>query len=296
MGLDGVFGAAKTAPGMRDVLAKAAPFMDVEPPAVETVEDIHIAGGAGPRAARVYVPWDAEENGAGLVFFHGGGFMVGSIETHHPLCQRLAAVSGVRVVSVDYRLAPEHRFPAAVDDALAAWDTVKAGRLEGYGFNPDRLAVGGDSAGGNLAAVITQARRSEAAFQLLLYPLLQLVEIRKKKMRWQEGPLLSTEMLAQIREAYLPEPGLASDPRVSPLLASDLHGLPPAFMVSAELDPLLAEGKAYADKLAAFGVPVRRIEVAGVPHGFLNMSKLVKQCVPTIGEAGRALAKALGER
>lgn len=294
-GLADMLAPAKTTPAMRDALEKAVSLMELPPPEVETVEDIHIAGGEGPRNARVYIPTDAMDNGAGLVFFHGGGFTVGSLGTYDPFCRRLAAVSGVRIVSVDYRMAPEHRFPAAVDDALAAFDTVRAGRLQSFGFNAERLAVGGDSAGGNLTAIVTQQRRGEAIFQLLIYPLLQLVEIKRKKSRWQDGPFLAEPTLAHIREVYLPDPGTASDPRVSPLLAPDLRNLPPAYILAAELDPLLAEGAAYADKLAAFGVPVKRVEYAGVPHGFVNLTRLVSKAIPAINAAGKALQDAMAD-
>lgn len=283
----------KTAPGMRKALRKAIPLVDETPPPVVQKADIHIAGAKGPRNARVYVPHGAAESGAGLVYFHGGGFVIGDLDTHDALCQRLSAVSGVRVVSVDYRLAPEHPFPAAVDDALAAFDTVRNGRLAAYGFDPDHLAVGGDSAGGTLAAHIAQVRRGQVRFQLLLYPLLQMVDIEKKKIRWRDGPLLYTGALNRIRGSYLRDMKWASDLRASPLLAPDLKAVAPCFLLAAEIDPLLDEGKAYADRLSAFGVPVERVEIAGVPHGFLNMSRLVPKTIPAIETAGKALAKAL---
>ncbi len=292
--LEEAFSAEKTIPGMRSALRKAIPLVDLPPPPVERKEGIHIAGAKTALNARVYVPFGAMENGAGLVFFHGGGFVIGDIDTHDGLCQRLAAVSGARVVSVDYRLAPEHPYPAAADDALAAFDTIRRGRLAAYGFDPDHLAVGGDSAGGTLAALVAQARRGQVRFQLLLYPLLQLVEIKKQKIRWQDGPLFYTGALNSIRGSYLKDPALAADPRVSPLFADDLKGVAPAYMLAAEIDPLNEEGLAYADRLAASGVPVQRKVVKGVPHGFLNMSRLVPKTVSAIEKAGRALADGLG--
>lgn len=292
-GLAEILAPAKTTPAMRDALTRAIPLMELPPPEVAAVHDLHIAGGKGPRSARVYIPYGALDNGAGLVFFHGGGFMVGSLDTYDPFCKRLAAVSGVRIASVDYRLSPENRFPAAVEDAFAAFDTIRNGRLEALGFAPERLAVGGDSAGGNLATVVAQDRRGQVAFQLLIYPLLQLVEIKRKKYRWQDGPFLAEPTLARIRESYLKDPNQASDPHVSPLLAPDLSHVAPAYILAAELDPLLAEGAAYADKLAAFGVPVKRVVHDGVPHGFVNLTRLVTKAVPAIEAAGKALAEAL---
>ncbi|MEO1039835.1 MAG: alpha/beta hydrolase [Pseudomonadota bacterium] len=294
-GLDQASLARRTAPALRQWLRTIIPPMEAEAVPVDNADDIELDGPAGPLRLRVYQPFDAMQNGAGLVFFHGGGYTTGDLDTHDRLCRRLAAVSGVRIASVDYRLAPEHKFPAAVDDALAALDAIVGGGLSEYGFSNDALAVGGDSAGGGLAAVLAQARRSQLRFQLLIYPLLQLVEVKKDRPRWQDGPLLSSEMLRQIQKQYLTAPQTeAGDLRVSPLLNDNLTGLPPAYIVAAELDPLLDEGKAYADRLAASGVAVERVLYTGVPHAFFNMSKIVKPCIPAIEAAGRALAKALG--
>ena len=287
------FAPERTAPGMREALRRLVPIAELEPPGVEAVEDLTLPGPSEPIPARVWRPFDAAENGAGLVYFHGGGFVVGDIETHAALCQRLAAASGVRVVSVNYRKAPEHAFPAAIDDALAAFDAVHAGALAHHGFLPDRLAVGGDSAGGNLAAVTAQHRRGQVAFQLLLYPLLQLVEIKRSRQPWQEGPLLSREVLKRVQQSYLRSLDDARDVRVSPLLADDLKGVAPAFILAAELDPLVNEGAAYADRLAAFGVPAERVVFATMPHGFLNMTRILPQAVEAIGRAARALEKGL---
>ncbi|GGG95494.1 hypothetical protein GCM10007420_08820 [Glycocaulis albus] len=284
----------RTAPGMREALRRMIPIAELEPPGVETISDLTLPGPAEPIPVRVWVPFDAAENGAGLVYFHGGGFVIGDIDTHAPLCQRLAAASGVRVVSVNYRKAPEHAFPAAVNDALAAFDAVQEGALAGYGFSPDRLAVGGDSAGGNLAAVIAQHRRGKVAFQLLIYPLLQLLEIERARQPWQEGPLLSREVLTRIRHTYLRSLDDVRDVRVSPLLADDLKGIAPTFLLAAELDPLLNEGAAYADRLAASGVPVERVVINTVPHGFLNMTRILPQATEAIVRAARALDKGLG--
>ncbi|WP_429910815.1 alpha/beta hydrolase [Glycocaulis sp.] len=283
----------RTAPGMREALRRMIPITELDPPGVEVIEDLTLPGPSEPIPVRVWRPFDAAENGAGLVYYHGGGFVVGDIDTHAALCQRLAAASGVRVVSVDYRKAPEHAFPAAVNDALAAFDAVHEGALAHHGFAPGRLAVGGDSAGGNLAAVIAQHRRGKVAFQLLFYPLLQLVEIKRARQPWQEGPLLSREVLKRVKESYLRSLDDVRDVRVSPLLADDLKGLAPAFILAAELDPLVNEGAAYADRLAASGVPVERVVFNTVPHGFLNMTRILPQAVEAIVKAAKALEKGL---
>lgn len=286
-----LFSPARTVPAMRDAMARMEELVEVAPPPLAQVEDIELPGGDGPRPARVYVPHGSGAVGPGLVFYHGGGFVVGSLSSHDPLCRRLAAVSGVRIVSVDYRLAPEHPFPAAVDDAFAAFDAAAAGALEPHGFDVGRLAVGGDSAGGNLAASVVRERRDQIAFQLLIYPLMQLVQTKKPRFRWQEGPLLSEFTLEEIRKHYI----AGADPtdlRISPLLAEDLKGVPPTYMLSAELDPLLDEGKAYLDRLAAFGVPVQHRLWKGAPHGFLNMSRIIPACIPAIEAAGKALEQA----
>ncbi len=291
-GLSERFGPERTAPALREGLRRLVPFMELEPPSVESVSDLTLPGGAGERPARLYTPHGAPGAGPAMLFLHGGGYVIGDLDSYDPLCRRLCAVSGVRIVSLDYRLAPEHRFPSAPDDVEAAFDALKAGALAGV--DPERLAVGGDSAGGGLAAGLAQRRRGQVAFQLLLYPLLQLVSIRKDKPRWQEGPILSTEMLAQIRETYLDDPAQAADPRVSPLMADDLKGLAPAYMLAAELDPLLDEGRAYAERLWAFGVKCEREEIAGAPHGFLNMTKLMGAAKPALEGAARKLAQGLG--
>ncbi|MFP4518239.1 MAG: alpha/beta hydrolase [Oceanicaulis sp.] len=290
-GLADLFDAAKTTPSLRDAMGKARDLVEAPPVPVEQKSDIDIAGGDGPIAARIYVPYGADPAPApGLVFYHGGGFTVGSLDTYDPLCQRLAAVSGVRICSVAYRLAPEHPYPAAVEDALASFDAARAGALTSFGFDRERLAVGGDSAGGNLSATLARERRDQVVFQLLFYPLLQLVQVKKDRPRWQEGPLLSTATLEEIKKRYLKGADPA-DVRVSPLLAGDLKGVAPAWMLAAEFDPLLEEGEAYAAKLAAFGVPVERKLYKGVPHGFLNLSRILPASIPALEDAAKALAK-----
>jgi acetyl esterase len=291
-GLNDIFAPAKTVSGLRDALENAQDFLEVAPPPVARREDVKLSHGALTVPARVYIPHGAKEpKGPALVFFHGGGFILGSIDGYDPMCQRLAAVSGLRVVSVDYRLAPEHPFPAATDDSFAAFDAIAAGALDEYGVDADRLAVGGDSAGANISASIARERRGQVSFQLLLYPLMQLIEVKKPRPRWQDGPFLSTATLKEIKKHYVQDADPA-DPLISPLMAEDLKAVAPVYMLAAELDPLTDEGKVYADRLEAFGVPVERVMHKGVPHGFLSASRIFPACIPALEGAARALAKA----
>ncbi len=258
--------------------------------AQDTNSEIQTA--AGEIGVRVYTPHHSAPTGPALVFYHGGGFVFCSLDTHDGLCRRLAAVSGVRVVSVDYRLAPEHPFPAPLEDALAAFDAIADGALADHGVDGSQLAVGGDSAGGNLSAVIAQERRGQVRFQLLLYPLMQLVEINKPSPRWHDLPWLASATVGEIAKHYLQGHDPA-DVRVSPIFAQDLTGVAPAYVLLAELDPLKDEGRAYADRLAASGVAVETRLHKGVPHGFLNATRVLPQSIPAVEEAGRALQKAM---
>lgn len=291
-GLNEVFSSGKSVAQMRKTLHTFIPLVDPDPPKVASIVDAELAGHDGPRLARVYTPHDAAPEGV-LLWFHGGGFIVGDVESYDALCQRLATVSGHVVVSYDYRLAPEHPFPAALDDALAAFDDLKSGALKEHGVPSGKVAVGGDSAGGNLSAVIAQERRGQVAFQLLVYPLMQLVEKTRKPARWQETPILAEPALANIQKSYVTENEDPSNPRISPLYQSDLSKLAPAYILAAELDSLSGEGLAYADRLAAFGVPAERVVFDGVPHGFLQMGRVMSKAKPACEAAAKALSKAL---
>ena len=284
--------AEKTAPAMRQALANAHALIEASPPPVQAKDNLSTPGEGGDIPLRLYTPHGADETGPALIYFHGGGFVFGTLDTFDAVCQRLAAVSGVRVLSVEYRLAPEHPFPAAVDDAFAVFDAAASGAFEAHGVQSDALAVGGDSAGGNLAASVARERRDKVRFQLLIYPLLQLVETKKPNPRWQDAPLIASLTLSTIAKHYLAEADPA-DVRVSPLMTDDLTGLPPAYVLAAELDPLLDEGQAYADRLAASGVAVEHKLYEGAPHGFLNASKLIPAAIPALEAAGRALAQGL---
>ena len=175
-GIEDPFEPARTAPRMRQALRNATPHMDVKAPDLEAVEDFAIPGPAGDIPVRLYIPFGSEGPAPLTLYMHGGGYVIGDLDTHDRECRRLAAHSGARLMAIDYRLAPEHPFPAAIEDTLAAFDWLVSDEGQTRaGADPQRIAVAGDSAGGGLAAMLTQARREQIRFQLLIYPLLQLV-------------------------------------------------------------------------------------------------------------------------
>jgi acetyl esterase len=263
------------------------------PASVES-RDLQVAGAAGPIAARLYTPAGAAAPGPALVYFHGGGFVIGDLETHDAHCRRLAHYSGARVLAVDYRLAPENPFPAGHDDALAAtrWAFDHAGEI---GFDPARIGVGGDSAGGNLAAAVAIDLRGDAArrlkFQLLLYPGLWPAEETASR-RERDGPVLSKAAIAWF-EKCLAASGHADGHRLSPPRASDLSGLPAAFIATAGFDPLEHEGRDYAAALAAAGVTARHVTYPALAHDFYTMGDVSPAVVEAAKEAGAALKAGL---
>lgn len=270
-------------------------------PELAEVRILTIPGPGGSLKARLYVPLGAGvAPGPGILFFHGGGFVFGDLESHDMICRRLAEGSRCRVLAIDYRLAPETCFPCAHDDALAAWDwIIKSGAT--IGMAPHRVAVAGDSAGGNLAAFVCQQMNRKdgpmPAFQLLLYPLLQFADIRKKKMTPQEsGFFISVGLFEFFRGHYLPDPATYMDPRISPLFApaEELSGLPPAHVVVCGWDPLHDEGLAYAAKLRALGIHVTETEYPSMVHGFMNLTHISVTARSAIRDAGHIAGKALG--
>ena len=286
---------------LRQQFYVASRAIERDAPEMANISLITIPGPAGPMKARIYTPLGAGiPPGPGLVFFHGGGFVLGDLDSHDMICRRLAEGARARVIAVDYRLAPEHKFPAAHEDALAAWSWITT-HPETCGIDPNRLAVCGDSAGGNLSAFLAQAllRAGEPgpAFQLLLYPLVQFVDIRTKKMSFQEGGFfISANLFEYFRDAYIGDEAERMDPRVSPLFAEPaaFKGLPPAHFVLCGWDPLKDEGLAYADKMASFGTRVSVREHPGMVHGFMNMTALSDSVRVAIRDAGIEAGKALG--
>lgn len=292
---------SQTTKRLRESFFRATRAVESDLPAMAKVETLPITGGDGPIKARLYTPLGAGIGpGPGIVFFHGGGFVLGSLDSYDIVCRRLAEGARARVLSVDYRLAPENKFPAAHEDALAAWKWVlENGEI--IEFDPDRVAVSGDSAGGNLAAFVAQetGRTGEPgpAFQLLFYPLLQFADIRSKKMTFQEGGFfISPSLFDFFRDSYLDGEQDRMAAPVSPLFADEdsFRGLPPAHVVLCGWDPLKDEGRAYADKLAQFGVPVTVREHAGMVHGFMNLTAVSVPARDAIREAGQVAGHALG--
>jgi len=276
---------------------KSSMFRSSKETPVGRVKDLAMPGATGTIALRVYTPLDSHDPVLpGLVFFHGGGFVIGDLDSHDDLCRWLCNQSGCRVVSVDYRLAPEHPFPSAVEDCFAAtkWVAAHAGN---FGIDPSRLAVGGDSAGGNLAAVVCQIAKTEGpriSFQLLIYPVTQLGGAETPSMRENaKGYFLERESMDWFTRLYCPDAAHRPDPRLSPLLAKDLSGLPPAYVITAGFDPLRDEGKAYADKLDAAGVPVTYVNYPGMIHGFFSMRSMVPKAREAVAAAAAAVRQGL---
>jgi acetyl esterase len=253
---------------------------------VEDVRDLR----AGSVGARLYHPRPGTTTGL-LVFFHGGGWVIGDLDTHDDTCRALAAGSGHAVLSVDYRLAPEHQFPAPLADAIEAtrWAHANAADL---GADPERIAVGGDSAGGNLAAVVAQLAPAPLVFSLLVYPVTDARLGHPSHAENAEGYFLSTVGMRWFIDHYLSgDGGTADDPRVSPLVADDaaIGTSPPTLVITAGYDPLRDEGIAYAERLHAVGVPTSLVHYPGMFHGFFSLGAFLDDGRTALALAGEAL-------
>ena len=260
---------------------------------------VPVPAGAGPSIAlRYYRPIGAERAAALplLVYIHGGGWTIGDLDTHDVPCRQLANGSGCAVLAVDYRLGPEHRFPAAVEDSLAAirWARAQAAELR---IDAKRMAVGGDSAGGNLAAVAAITERDAGtplAFQLLIYPATDMRALAPSHKSNGQGYLLTADSIRYYRAHYVPDEASWSDWRVSPLLAKDLTRLPPALVITAGFDPLRDEGRQYADALSAAGNECEYVCFERQVHGFFAMTKAIPEGETAVALACAALRRAFG--
>ena len=278
-----------------------AAIMGGRPKKIGEIVDRTIPGPAGRLNVRIYRPWGMAPTGNPkpiVVFYHGGGWTIGSLNSHDRPCRYLCHRADCIVVSVDYRLAPEHKFPAAVEDALAAFNWVAANAHD-LGGAPDMVAVAGDSAGGNLAAVIAQLTRSQAlkpAFQLLIYPATDFAMNTPSHASCGEGYLLTRPSMEWFRDQYLNGTQEQQDPRASPLKAADFKGLPPSMVITAGFDPLRDEGKAYADALTAAGVPVVYRNFDGLIHGFINTLGVVHAAARAMDEIAYGLRQGMATR
>ncbi len=268
-------------------------FTQPPPPEIGCVRDLQASGPSGSIPLRLYRPPGAGDDAVlpVLVYYHGGGWVMGDLDTHDTLCRELAKRSGCAVAAVDYRLAPEHRFPAAVADCIAAtrWVRDHAGE---YHLDRSRLAVGGDSAGGNLAAVLSIDARDRGdlpiSFQLLIYPATDMRRTAPSHAENGHGYLLTRETLDYFVGHYMPDPAQYDDWRASPLLCADLSNLPPALVLTAGFDPLRDEGAAYAMRLTDCGNRAAYVHFPRQIHGFVTMGRV-------IDEAGTAIALCAGE-
>jgi acetyl esterase len=269
---------------------------DVNFPGLET-RDLEVAGAAGPIKARLYTPKDAKTPaGPGLIYYHGGGWVIGDLETHDGVCRQLAVYSGMRVIAVDYRLAPEAPFPASFDDSVAAANWVFQHAAE-IGFDPAKVGVGGDSAGGNLSAAVAidlrDAGKHKLAFQMLLYPVTQVDRTTNSLRDLAEGYFLTKAGMDWFGDCLFVNGGDRSDPRVSVLYARSHADLPPAFVTTAGFDPLKDEGHEYVEKLKAAGVATEHKHYPGFIHGFYQMAGLSPAAALAVKEAAAAMKAAL---
>jgi acetyl esterase len=262
------------------------------------VQNLTMPGPGGDIPLRIYTPVAAKsEKLPTLVFFHGGGYVIGNIETHDGLCRMFANDANVRVISVEYRLAPEHKFPAAIEDAYAAvcWIEANAAQL---GVDANHVAVGGDSAGGGLAAAVAQIAKEKGApkiaFQMLLFPVTQIGDVTTSMRDFAQGYFLERATLDWFFKHYLPDGVDRADIRISPLHAKDFAGLPPAYIMLGGFDPLHDEGAAYAEKLREAGVAVAVADYPSLVHDFIYMQAVLPQAPEAMKAAATALKAALG--
>lgn len=268
-------------------------FTQPDPPAMAEVRDLR----AGAVPLRLYRPLASGEALPVLLYLHGGGWTIGDLDTHDVLCRQLAREAGCAVVAVDYRMGPEHRFPAAVDDCVEAFRWVLA-QAPDLHLDPRRTAVGGDSAGGNLAAALCLVQRDAGqplpAFQLLIYPATDMRAVAPSHTTNGQGYMLTNDSIAWYRGNYIADAAQWTDWRASPLLAASHAGLPPALVLTAGFDPLRDEGLQYANALSAAGVPTQYVCFERQIHGFITMSRVIEEAHTAVALCGAALRRAWG--
>jgi len=283
----------------RELYLKGCVAASPEAPELQRIVPLSIPAPHGAIPARLYIPKTLRKReglAPALVFFHGGGWVIGDLDTHDVACRKLAHDGELILIAVDYRLAPEHKFPAAVEDAIAAtrWIAANTGEL---GIDASRLSVGGDSAGGNLAAVVALSAREDngpaLAGQVLIYPATDFAMSHPSHSEPETSVLLTHSAIRWFRDHYLSGAADGEDWRASPARAATLSALPPAYVLTAGADPLRDEGEAYARGLKAAGVPVTYRHFPGQFHGFFTMGKFLRQADVATSEIG-AWLKALG--
>ena len=282
----------------RAVVDKMSEDSEADPPEVAETIDGTLAGPASAIGYRRYRPLGVEPGLLPtLIYYHGGGFVIGNVETHDSTCRRLANKSRCQVISIDYRLAPEHPFPASIDDALAAFRHVRD-NAAAFGVDAKRIAVGGDSAGGAISAVICQACKQSGeatpAFQMLIYPATDSRRRTESHKAFGDGYFLTQALIDWFWKAYIPTGTDLADPRLSPLLTADFTGLPPAFVLTAGFDPLRDEGRAYANRLIDAGVKTTYVNYPGTIHGFFSLTRFLKQGLKANDEAAAVMAAHFG--
>ena len=284
-------------PQMRALMKKRTGRLAADPPAVGRVDNRTVDTPATKVPIRAYYPEGATGKALpAYIYAHGGGFVVGDLDMVETVCRTICRDAGIVVVSVDYRLAPEHKFPAGLDDTIAVARFVAREALD-LGIDPTRLAIGGDSAGGNLAAAAAQAMAGNGGFsfryQVLVYPVTDLTCAQPSYTDLGTGYPLTKERMQNYIKLYLADPAQATDARASPLLAASLVGQPPALVVVAGLDPLVDEGLAYAGRLREAGIDAETLEVPDHPHGFLGWTREAKASRDTLAYIGRRLREQL---